>query len=308
MLTQAQVDMRRTGIGASEIGAVAGLSPYAGPLDIYLRKLGLVEDEAGESALWGQRLEPLIAQEYERRTGIKLRDGDTFRHHEHAWILASPDRIADDRLVECKTASLRVAHRWGDPGTDQVPEEYLAQVMWQMLVTGKRLADIALLLGGQEFRIYTVSWDADLAGLLVERGNAFWHDHVLAGLPPAAGSEKAMSAWLRRQHPEHKEPIRLATEGEQSLLRQLAEARARANAAEEAKKLIEAKVKQAIGDAEGIAASFGRVTWKKNKDSKKVDWKAVAEAAGASEDLIEKNTTIRPGPRVLRCKFEEEEE
>lgn len=308
MLTQAQIDIRKTGIGASEIGAVAGLSPYAGPLDIYLRKLGLVEDDAGEPALWGQRLEPLIAEEYALRTGAKLSPGGTLRHEKHPWILASPDRLTDDRVVECKTASLRVAHRWGEPGTDEVPEEYLAQVMWQMLVTGHRVADIALLLGGQELRVYTVTWDVELADMLIERGHAFWHEHVLAETPPTEGSEKAMSAWLRRQHPEHKEPMRPATADEQDLLRQLAVAREKASAAEEVKKLLEARVKQAIGDAEGIAASFGRVTWKKNKDTEKVDWKAVAEAAGADDDLIAKHTTIRPGPRVLRCKFEEDEE
>ena len=88
MLTQAQIDIRKTGIGASEIGAVAGLSPYAGPLDIYLRKLELVEDNAGEAALWGQRLEPIIAEEYERRTGIKLSQGETRRHPKEPWIIA----------------------------------------------------------------------------------------------------------------------------------------------------------------------------------------------------------------------------
>lgn len=308
MLTQAQIDIRKTGIGASEIGAVAGLSPYAGPLDIYLRKLGLVEDEAGEPALWGQRLEPLIAEEYERRTGIKLSQGETRRHHKEPWIIATPDRIAEDRLVECKTASLRVAHRWGEPETDQVPEEYLAQAMWQMLVYGAKRVDFALLLGGQEFRTYTVQWDAELAQLLIRKGRAFWFDHVLAAVPPPKGSAYAIAEMLRHRHPANTQPMRSATAEEMDLLRRLAAARAKAKAANEEKELLEAMVKQAIGDAEGISASFGRVTWRKNKDSRKVDWEAVARELGASDDLIKKHTTIKPGPRVLRCKFEEDEE
>lgn len=307
MLTQAQIDIRKTGIGASEIGAVAGLSPYAGPLDIYLRKLDLVEDNAGEAAMWGQRLEPIIAEEYERRTGIKLKLGETRRHPKEPWIIATPDRIAEDRLVECKTASLRVAHRWGEPETDQVPEEYLAQAMWQMLVYGALRVDFALLLGGQEFRTYTVQWDAELAQLLIRKGRAFWFDHVLAAVPPPKGSAYAIAEMLRHRHPANTQPMRSATAEEMDLLRRLAAARAKAKAANEEKELLEAMVKQAIGDAEGISASFGRVTWRKNKDSRKVDWEAVARELGASDDLIKKHTTIKPGPRVLRCKFEDEE-
>lgn len=307
MLTQAQIDIRKTGIGASEIGAVAGLSPYAGPLDIYLRKLDLVEDNAGEAALWGQRLEPIIAEEYERRTGIKLSQGETRRHPKEPWIIATPDRIAKDRLVECKTASLRVAHRWGEPETDQVPEEYLAQAMWQMLVYGAKRVDFALLLGGQEFRTYIVRWDAELAQLLIKKGRAFWFDHVLAAVPPPKGSAQAIADLLRHKHPANTQPMRSATAEEMDLLRRLAAARAKAQAANEEKELLEAMVKQAIGDAEGISASFGRVTWKKNKDSRKVNWEAVARELGASDDLIEKHTTTKPGPRVLRCKFEDEE-
>ena len=37
MLTAEQIELRKTGVGSSDIGAVAGLSPYASPLDVWLQ-------------------------------------------------------------------------------------------------------------------------------------------------------------------------------------------------------------------------------------------------------------------------------
>lgn len=308
MLSPEELALRKTGIGASEIGAVVGLNPYAGPLDVYLRKLDLIEDDAGEAAEWGHLLEPLIADRYARETGETLERCSTLVHPSEPWILATPDRLSlSGRVVECKTASLRVAHRWGEPGTDEVPEEYLAQVTWQMLVTGHRVADIALLVGGQEFRIYTVPFDGELAAALVEQGRAFWHDHVLAQVPPPSGSEKAVREWLRQRYPRDLGDIRTAGPDEADALEALRQARIAFAEAEARKTAAEDQVKRLIGDDAGLShPEIGRVTWKKNKDSERVDWKAVAKALQPSADLVAKHTTIRPGPRVLRCNLKED--
>lgn len=310
MISPAEIEIRKTGIGASEIGAIAGLSPYAGPLDIYLRKLDLIDDETSEAAEWGHVLEPVIADRYARETGATLTTCTTLRHPEHPWILATPDRRAalgaDSWLVEVKTASLRVAHRWGDPGTDEVPEEYLAQVTWQMFVEGSRRADVALLLGGQEYRTYSIPFDPELAAALVERGREFWHDHVLTQVPPSQGSVEAARAWLRQRYPIDDRPIRTATVDEIAVLEELRAARSRFDAAEETKQLLEAKVKALIGDAAGLDGGLlGRVTWKKNKDGSKTDWEAVARALSAPADLIAQHTKTTTGARVLRCTFKE---
>src|ERR1051325_2481740 len=138
---------RVTGIGASEIASICGLSPYETPLDVYLRKLGLVgEAEEDGSMEWGKRLEPVVARKYTEVTGIELTgDGlETLRHPERRWMLATPDRIAEDRsrLVEIKTGGHFAASEWGRPFTDEVPRRYLVQCAWQMAVTGIDLCDV----------------------------------------------------------------------------------------------------------------------------------------------------------------------
>jgi predicted phage-related endonuclease len=63
-------EVRKTGIGGSEAGAVLGLSKWATPLDVYLRKRGLVEeDETGEAGAWGKILEPVVLGHYAEQTG-----------------------------------------------------------------------------------------------------------------------------------------------------------------------------------------------------------------------------------------------
>jgi geranyl-CoA carboxylase beta subunit len=60
-------------------------------------------------------------------------------------------------------------------------------------------------------------------------------------------------------------------------------------------------VKAAIGEAAGID---GLASWKRNKGSARTDWEAVAKAAGAPEELVQKFTSTHPGARVLRLSKE----
>lgn len=175
------------GIGASEAAAVVGLSPWRTPLDVYLDKIGTAvaeEPHDSESMYWGRELEAVILRRYIRDSG---RDIDivqkTVRSAAHPFMVATPDGVGADRLVEIKTAGIRQAREWGEPGTDAVPMQYLIQVTHQMIVTGHQLADLAVLIGGNDYRVYSVVRDEELAGMLIEREHAFWQT-VEARIPP----------------------------------------------------------------------------------------------------------------------------
>ena len=69
-LTDAQRAMRLTGVGASEVAAIVGESPYGGPLSVYLEKVDPEHGFAGNFATRrGHALEGLVAHEYELATG-----------------------------------------------------------------------------------------------------------------------------------------------------------------------------------------------------------------------------------------------
>lgn len=175
---------RQTGIGGSDAAAVLGLSKWKTPLDIYLEKRGETGNQPdSEPMLWGRALEPVIRQQYADRTGrvVRIHEG-ILRHPQHDFMLANLDGVTDDgRLLEIKTA--RSGQDWGEPGTDEVPQAYLLQVQHYMAVTGLVVADVAVLIGGSDFRLYEVPADQELQGMLIEAEAEFWR-RVVDGVPP----------------------------------------------------------------------------------------------------------------------------
>lgn len=181
---KAWLEERRTGIGGSDAAAACGLSKWKSPLELYMDKLGELETTENEPMLWGHLLEPVIRQEYSNRTGrtVVVPTG-IIRHPTVPFALMTPDGIADDsRVLQVKTA--RTAEGWGEPGSADVPQDYMLQVQHEMFVTQLPVADVAVLVGGSDFRIYVVEADADLQAMLLEQERAFW-ECVQNRNPPA---------------------------------------------------------------------------------------------------------------------------
>lgn len=182
---------RTTYIGGSDAAAVCGLCPYRSPVDVWLEKTGrsapkdLSENEAVQ---WGNILEPVIRDQYELETGYTVSPGEFVVSDRIPWLCANVDGYAQpfdgsSRVLEIKTAGSRQAHLWGEPGTDAVPQQYVVQVMHYLAVTELSSADLAVLVGGQRFRIYHVPRDEALIDWLLEREAAFW-ECVTNDTPP----------------------------------------------------------------------------------------------------------------------------
>lgn len=311
-LTPEQRELRRKGIGASEIAAVAGIHPYLTALDVYLEKIGLKVDEPNRYSHWGNVLEPVIGSEWAALTGRSIVPGTTMLHSGEPWMIATPDFLAygdeEQAGLECKSRGLYDAHRWGLSGTDVVPDEVAAQCHWGMMVTGLRRWDVAVLLGGNDFRVYTLRYDEAIAVSLREMGHEFWTKHVLTETPPEITPESAKKAqkFVQRLFPHHDDALIEAGPEHDALCHELKEARASHRQAEAVKLMWEARVKAAIGDHAGILGNGYKVTWKQTKDVRKVDWKAVAAVLldqlkvtnpGYAAQMLVKFTTEEPGSR-----------
>lgn len=176
---------RRTGIGGSDVAPILGLSPWRTPYQVWEDKMGLGEEQEESAALyWGRLLEDPIRQAYADATGrAVVKPSDMYRHPQHPFMLANLDGIADNgnRLVEFKTTSR--ADGWGEVGTDQIPDYYLTQVQHYMAVMSAPVCDVAVLIAGRDFRIFSVEADKELQDILIEKERAFW-DLVEAGTPP----------------------------------------------------------------------------------------------------------------------------
>jgi putative phage-type endonuclease len=196
---------RRLGIGGSDVAAILGLSPWVTAYEVFLDKRGQLPLAANDSGplRWGRLLEPVLKQEYGHRTGFAVATVPMLRSHHHPFMLANLDglvtqgpgwwAVPDSRVVEFKTA--RSDWDWGEDGSDGVPLYYLLQVQHYMLITGCTLADVAVLIGGSDFRILHVVADAELQAMLLQAELEFWTRVENNDPPPPANIADARRRW-----------------------------------------------------------------------------------------------------------------
>src|SRR6266849_2791235 len=152
-------------------------------MDVWLDKMGLKEETPDPDRDFlldlGNSLEPVIAGLYEKQTGrtlIALAPPGIWEHPKHPMLLGSPDRLVrgERRGVELKSENL-FQDKFGESGTDQVPEHYLIQCAHYMAITNYDAWDVALLHGGARFNIYTINRDLELEKAMVEQLLNWWN-------------------------------------------------------------------------------------------------------------------------------------
>lgn len=317
--TPAQMEERRKTLGASEIAAVCGIHPYHNALDVWLSKTGRAEirersAELDQYSKWGLRLEPVIAMAYADEHGCNLCLGEKTVHPTESWMSATPDRgvlrdhgkrFTDENLVdrglELKNRNAHVADRFGESGTDLVTMDIAAQCHWSIEVTKLEVWDVAVLLGGNDFRWYRLHQDKDITDMLMTRGYAFWHKNVLADIPPAIDGSESWKTYITKTFAKYTDVMREGTSESFAHFTRLQEVKIEEKAVKSEKDLLENLLKAEVGDATGILWPNGaKFTWKKIADSMGVDYQSMAfelaSRAGISmEDqkaLAEKYTVV----------------
>jgi putative phage-type endonuclease len=287
---------RQKGIGSSDAAAAIGISPYKSPLALWLEKTGRQAPEdlsAKEAVFWGTTLEPLLAEVYAQRTGNKVRRvNQILQHPKEPYMLANLDRaIEGGGILEIKTAGLRSERQW----EDGVPFSYQIQVLHQLAVTGKAWADVAVLLGGQEFRIYRVERDETRIDALIDRECRFWRYVTEDTPPPVDGSESSRKA-LAALYPCDQAPLVDYSDQPEpnTLFAHLVAARKDRQACEQKEALLEQQVKEIIADAQGALFEGGQALWKQTKASHRLD---VDKLTQDHPELVAAYTREKPGPR-----------
>jgi putative phage-type endonuclease len=303
MLTTEQLEIRKSGIGGSEIAAVAGLNPWMSPLDVYLRKRGLVGDEQSFHSERGTFFEPAVLNWYAHRTGSQLSSPGTIVHPELARVIATPDALAirgdERRGVEVKMPGRHTLDHWGEPGTDEIPDYYVPQTQWEAAVLGVQVVDAVTLID-DDLAVYPVRFDVELFAALVDMAQRFWHDHIEQDVPPPVdGSERARK-WLLERYPKATLTLIEATDEMIHLAQQYDIARAEASAAEKRKDFVGNKLRALLGDHAGVQGGNVKVTYKNNKDSSWIDYESIVKSLDVPKDIIASHTHKTAGSRVLR--------
>ncbi len=192
-LTAEQRQERTTYLGASDAAAVLGMSRWSSPLQVWAEKTGLVVPEDISDRLpvkMGNKLEQVVAELFMEETGKNVhRVNETVFHPKYPFIAANLDRrvVGEKAVLEIKTASGWKAKEWEG---EEIPPEYILQVMHQLAVSGAEVGYIAVLIGGnQDFKWKEIRRDEKALADMVRREVEFWEKFVVPKVPPAVTSK-----------------------------------------------------------------------------------------------------------------------
>ena len=299
-------ELRRSGVGGSDVSAILGLNPWRGPFDVWLEKTGEVDQfDENQAMMRGRLFEPAIANWYSEVTDQEIEPGELIRKDE--WMIANPDffvlnKGSRDFGLEIKTA--RSARKWGDGGTDNIPVYYAMQCHWYMACTGMPRWDLAVYLTSfDEFRRYVLPRDETIVSALTERVGQWWERHVIGGeRPPIQNASTAANSWLNETFSESNGEVRDASLEEEELATQLRDIREQIKKLSTVKKDLETTLKSAIGDNRGLQGSFGRILWSDSNGAARVDVKRLREEM---PEIYQKFLMPRKPVRTFRTNFSE---
>lgn len=191
--------MRRSYIGGSDAAAVVGLNSYVSPYSLWCEKKGITPDFIGNLATdVGTYLEGFIADRFAQETGKKVRRNNfCIFNTDYPWAMADIDRdiIGEDAGLECKsTSALNMKQYKGG----MYPDRFYVQCVHYMAVTGKSRWYLAVLIGNNDFKVFTIERDEDEIAALMEAEKAF-AELMASDTPPAVDGTEATEKAVRAQ-------------------------------------------------------------------------------------------------------------
>tara|TARA_R110002020_G_scaffold20028_1_gene68648 strand:+ start:1158 stop:2066 length:909 start_codon:yes stop_codon:yes gene_type:complete len=188
MKNEANPEIRMMGIGGSDQYKIK-----AAPTELWQQKIGVKPPpdlSDNEAVRWGTILEEVVLRELSRRIGKKIRMmSRTIRSKEDPIFQCHLDgKVVGEPIgVEIKTTSLWMEDKWGEEGTNEIPLPYYYQVQHYLYCTqhlGIKKFIVAVLIGGQKLKIYTVRRDSKFIREMISDARIFWYNHVKTKVAP----------------------------------------------------------------------------------------------------------------------------
>lgn len=298
------LEMRKGGIGSSEIASVLGLNPWTSPYQLWLRKTGQTPPQDENFAMKaGHYLEDAVANFYQDETGRKIIKRSAIDwiaiDSEKPFLRVSPDRTYwlegkhsnnNKGIVELKTTQMAV-------DADDLPKHWFCQLQYQLGVMGLTEGSLAWLTAGRKFGYVDVKFNQKLYDYMVEKATEFWKVNVQQKIEPKVTTVDDVLI----KHAMHTEGkfVEASNDLINAYMR-IKEAKKEAADTLDSVKELEEQIKLAIGDAEGMTWQGDVIaTWKAPKPRMEIDTKAmIAE----NPELAKKYEVERSGSRRFLLK------
>lgn len=292
MLTEAQLEIRRTRIGASEVAALLGVDPHKTPLDLFTERVCPTPRETEPHQSWGLDVERPILEHWARAQGLRLTfTGDKTLSNEKApHLCATPDAVAilgggRFSVADAKNVQRHNPSRlqWGEPGTGEVPTHYAAQLvvsigLAEMTRPGafESRGHLVASIEGAPPEAWPVDYDPDLFGFLHDKAEKFIRDHVLTGKPPENWErDRSALEYVAARYRKATAPLRPASAEAVALAASLRTMDATVKAATEERDAVKALLLAEIGEAAGIDG-IAKWTQVEEKREQTHDFRAIA--------------------------------
>lgn len=266
--------IRKLGLGGSDMAAVLGLSPWRSPIDVWLDKTSdTVEEKESEPMYWGNVLEEVVAQEFAKRSGFKVRNNNfTLQSEQYTYLLANIDReiVGLDAGLECKTANAFKANEWDG---DNVPDAYYIQCQHYMAVTGKSSWWIAALIGGNTFVYKEIKRNEEVIKAIIDTGAAFWELVESKTMPAPDDTKQCENALKKLYQKSNGQSVELPANYGNMIIDYL-EIKNQLSELETKKRGIENVMKDFLKDNERATYGEHFVSWKSTKPRETFDAKA----------------------------------
>lgn len=193
-------NLRKDGIGGSDIGAILGLNEYSSPLKVWRTKKGICSEDFSDNVYVkkGKDLESLIFEKYVK-TDSDLLHYDVL-HPEHVfvnkqfpWLRANCDGLAvaavsgleySHIVIEIKWVSEWAEVNWDGDTYCGIPASYYAQVQHYMTVTGAKIAYLyAMFDRDWTIKRYVIPYDFSFCVNMLSKSKDF-HESLLKGIEP----------------------------------------------------------------------------------------------------------------------------
>jgi len=199
--------LRLNSIGASEVGAVLGLSPFTPAAKLFSEKVGIIAPWTSGNiyTYWGLAMEQIIAEGWSYYDGTEdsyvknSKEGNVIRqcrkingyyiNEDVPQLTATPDRMINkgafsliDKSILDTNCPLEIKNingfelkKW-DTG---LPVYYLAQVHAQLICTGADYGELCLLEDGKKLHVFPITRSEELVNVVLEKTHDFWFNRVL---------------------------------------------------------------------------------------------------------------------------------
>lgn len=131
--TQAWLEWRSQGIGASDAPAIMGENPWKSPTHLLQEKCQVQKNYSSAAMVRGTELEPEARRRYEIKFGFRVVP-TCLQSVRHEWLRASVDGLADDGTsvveIKCGESVYRKSS-----ATQKVPHYYFGQLQHILAVT-----------------------------------------------------------------------------------------------------------------------------------------------------------------------------